>query len=359
MLILRILSLLFFAVVLPLGMGAGAAAFVDRQERNIGFMWMAGQLTAMALFQAVAVPVILLQEKLGFLYGGGFSLVVWIFGCASGAAAVAGGAVWLKKRGRRTALRIVEKPKKTTVCLWTAVGALLLLQLFLAVYLSFPDGDDAYYVAVSTITEASDRMYLLHPYVGETTKLDIRHGLAPFPVWIAFLARVSGIHPAIVSKIAMPLLLIPLTYVIYGMTGSRFLKGRREGLAVFMLFIELLVMWGNYSIYTAETFLMTRTRQGKAALGNLVIPAMIFLFCLIGERMAENKKTEKGLWTLLFAAVTAAGLCSTLGSVLVILLLGMFCLCAAAVYKRWKLLLPAAVCILPGLANTGLYLLLR
>ena len=66
--------------------------------------------------------------------------------------------------------------------LWVLAGVLLLVQLVLAVLMVYGDGDDAYYVAISAAAEESGRMYQKIPYTGMHTELDVRHGLAPFPI---------------------------------------------------------------------------------------------------------------------------------------------------------------------------------
>lgn len=352
MLLLQILLLLFFAVAVPLMMGAGAASFVDTQRKNIWFMWMSGYLLFFAAFQLMAVPLILAESK--------FTVLVRLFCGFCVAAAAVGAAVWFfrnKKYPLPSAVR--SKPQRAEIVLFTVFGLILAIQLFLAVYLAFADGDDAYYVAVSTVTEASDTMYLVLPYTGGSTGLDLRHGLAPFPLLIAFFARISGIHPAAVAHTVMPLILIPLTYCIYGLIGSRLFKGRRMQLSIFMIFTELLIMWGNYSLYTAETFLMTRTRQGKAALGNIIIPALFLLLYMIGERLSENRKVEKSLWVLTGVLMIASCLCSTLGGFLVAVLLSVFGLCTVCSYRKWRLLVPLLLCMVPGAFYIGLYIVLK
>lgn len=65
--------------------------------------------------------------------------------------------------------------------------------------------------------------------------------------------------------------------------------------------------------------MIARSRQGKAALGNIIIPMIVFLFMLLFERYKEEKKAEWMIWVLLAAAVTSACLCSTLGTFLMCL----------------------------------------
>lgn len=350
--ILSSLSILLFAVALPIFAGAGAAVFVRRQERNIVFMWIAGTLLSWALFQLLAVPMIL--KRMPF-----HSMTFW-YGVCLAVSAAAGGMLWFW-RVRKIPRAVQAKTGRTRkeLVLWMFFGLLLLLQLVMAVVLAYGDGDDAYYVTTSTIAVQTDTMYAQLPYTGGSTLLDIRHCLAPFPILVAFYAKVSGLHPATVSHVVMPLLLIPMTYGIYGMLGNRLLAGRKRYFPLFLLFVSLLIMWGNYSLYTAETFLLTRTRQGKAALGNMVIPACLLLILLLCERFSEGHRAEKALWLLLTAAVTASALCSTLGGFLTVMLTGIFGLCAAAAYKRWRLLLPIAGCALPAVLYMGLYVLLR
>lgn len=352
------LLLILYGIVVPLCMGAGAAAFVKKQERNLCFMWIAGYLLYFALFQLVSVPFIL---KMAF-----FSLLARWFSVISLIAAGAGAGIWFFKARRRSRLHAVETSQegatkvpmgKREICFWILAGIGLLIQLFLQVSLAFGDGDDAYYVALSHATMTTDRMYLVLPYTGGSTILETRHALAPLPIFISFFAQLSGLHSAIVAHIVIPLLLLPITYGIYAMIGSRLFVGKREWLPLFLIFAELLVVWGNVSLYTAETFLITRTRQGKAALANLVIPALFLFLYMIGERLAADKRVEKSLWVLVFAAMMTACFCSTLGGFLIAVLLGVFGLSVLFVYRKWSIVFPLCLCVLPAAVYIGLYLL--
>lgn len=360
MLVLQIFILLFFMVVIPVAMGAGVACFVEKQEKNICFIWVAGFTLLMALFQIVSVPVILLQEKINFGEKGAFSTLVLLVSISLILAAVIGGVVWWTRVFKKTKLQVV-KPKMTKLekALWIVFGLVLILQLVMAAVLSFGDGDDAFYVAVATLAEANDRMYIDMPYTVGSMGLDSRHALAPFPILLAFLARVSGLHAATVAHVVMPLFIIPLTYCIYGLIGNRLFKGKKVHVAFFMIFVELLVLWGNHSPYTAETFLMIRSWQGKAVLANVVIPATFLVLYMIGERLNENRKVEKSLWLLLFLLAESAALCSTQGCILTVALLGCFGVCIVLVYKAFRAVLPLVLCMIPAAVYMGMYLWIR
>ncbi len=350
--VLQILMLFLFMVIVPLSMGAGVSVFINRAEKNICFMWVAGYLVMFAVFQIIAIPMILKMCTL--------TALVWCFGTVCVLGTLAGGTVWFVRGKRNAALRVVKEKERDKVgaALWSLFGILLLVQLAAAVFMVCGDGDDAYYVAASTVAESSDKMYRILPYIGGPTSLDYRHALAPFPMFVAFLGRVTGLHTAALSHVAMQIFLIPATYCIYGLLGDKLFKGKKRAVAIFMIFVAIAIMWGNVSVYTAETFLLTRTRQGKAALANLAIPAIILLMYMIGERLAEKKKVEPALWIMVFAAVTTACFFSTFGGFLTALLLGVTGLCMIVTYKRWQLLLPFGISVMPAAVYSVMYIVL-
>ena len=222
----------------------------------------------------------------------------------------------------------------------------------------FWGNDDAFYVAVSSIAAESNEMYSKLPYTGGSTGLDYRHGLAPFPLWLAFLSRISGLKAVTVCHIAAPLMLIPMTYGIYWLIGRKLCKkGRKDKLPLFLIFTELLVLFGDYSIYSVENFMIARSRQGKAALGSIIFPFLIYVFLLLLERLEEKEKAEWMLWVLLACTVTSACLCSTLGAFLVCLVTAVVGLCSAVCYRQWKFLFPMAACCIPAVFFALLYLI--
>lgn len=360
MLVLQILILFFFMMVLPIAMGAGLACFVEKQEKNICFMWVSGFVLLLALFQVLSVPLILLQEKMSFGQKDVLSVLIFLFAVIASLMGASGTVTWVVHIRKKPKLEIVRSKMNTLEkVLWIVFGLGLTVQLIMAAVLSFSDGDDAYYVAVATMAESDGSMYMNLPYRGGTTGLDGRHALAPFPILIAFLARVSGLHVATVAHVVMPLFIIPITYCVYGLIGNRLFKGKRVYLAMFLVFAEVLVLWGNHSPYTAETFLMIRSWQGKAVLANVIVPASFFVLYMIGERLSENRKVEKSLWILMFMLMESASLCSTQGCILLATMLGCFGLCIVLVYKAFRSILPIILCLVPTVVYMGMYLLIR
>lgn len=362
--------LIIWLFVIPALVGNIAAAGVDKRKTNLPFLWITGQMLLWAVFQLIAVPLILTGKPFSTNFGEAISgenplwTVVTLYLAATVVLIAAGILPACRRlRKRKTAFKLIQgfdKEKGKWYCfLWLLFWLLLIFQMVQAVRMTYADGDDAFYVAVSTIAEESNYMYQKLPYTGGTTGLDGRHGLAPFPIWIASLARISGVPAVTTAHVAVPLALIPMTYGIYYLIGRKICAGKNEKLPLFLVLTEVLVLFGDYSFYSAENFMIARSRQGKAALGSIIIPMMIFLFLVILERIQENKKTELIWWVLLTAVIMSGCLCSTLGAMLLCMLTGVVGICGAVCYRRLKLLIPMALCCIPAAVYAVLYLLLE
>lgn len=355
MLILQILILGVCLLAVPILVGS-LFQNVDKCAKSPIFWWIGGQILIWAGFQAICVPMILMKCH--------FRYVIWIFGGYMAALMMmAVIRIWYQHHRLQGALSVVKEKnagkKRSELLLWCLFGALLLFQLVQALRLTYADWDDAFYVAISSITEDSDSMYQKLPYTGGTTGLDARYGLAPFPIWIAFLARVSGMKAVSVAHVFVPMAFIAMTYAIYFLIGGKLFGTKGEKLPLFLIFTEILVLFGNYSIYSAENFMIARSRQGKAALGNIIVPVMILLFLVLLEKVQENKVTSIGYWVLLFSVLMSACLCSTMGAAVASMLLVVTGGCVVFCYKKWRLLLPFAVCCIPGTVFLLLYAVLR
>lgn len=350
MIVLRILLLGILLLAVPAWVGI-IFANVDKSIKKLPFLWISGQMLLWAGFQIICVPLVLLKQSVGRLIVGYLLYLAVVLVCAT--------VVFLRQR-KKTPFRVVrEKTKgKWQNIAWAGFWVLLVFQLIQAVVMTYADGDDAFYIAEATQAADADIMYRKVPYTGQQTELNARYGLAPFPIWIAFLSKVSGVATVSVAHVILPVVLISMTYGIYYLLGSKLFARKKECLPLFLIFTELLVLFGDYSFYTAENFMIARSRQGKAALGNIVIPMLLLLLLLLLEKVQESQKLSLRYWLLLAATLTTSCLCSTLGALLSCMLLGITGLCAAVCYREWKLLLPLLACCIPCGIFAGLYLIL-
>ncbi len=352
MTVIQIVELILWEFCIPAAVGTIFWG-IKKHTESLPFQWVSGQLLLWTLFMLLCLPLTI--RKVDFIY------LVWIYTALVAGLLLVSGGLYLRWRGKRRGdFRVVyqedQTEKKTAFFLWLIFWGLLLFQLFQAVRLAYGDGDDAYYVAVTTTTNNAGTMYRKIPYTGVTTELDVRHALAPFPVWIAYLAQVTGAKSAAVAHVAVPLMLISMTYAIFFLIAEKLFWRKKDRIPLFLIFTELLALFGDYSYYTAENFMLARSRQGKAALGNIVIPVLFLLLLSWLEALQEKRKLSLKYWVLLFSTMTTACLCSTLGAVLSFLLVAVTGSCAAAVYREWRILIPLGVCCAPCIVVAELYL---
>ena len=128
-----------------------------------------------------------------------------------------------------------------------------------------------------------------------------------------------------------------------GQKGGTF---HRENLPIFMIIMGLFQIFGNVSIYTNETFFLTRTWQGKAVAGSLVIPALFWMFLWIYDVGVRKRRMDAGLWIVLVCINMTAGICSSISVFLVSILMAVTALCLSVVERDYKVILKmGAVCV--------------
>lgn len=364
---IQIAGILFWLVIIPFCIGLLPAGFMPEDERKPGIVLLAGYFTMWAVFGLVTIPVVVFVRYDNFILASRCFMALAILGAAAG--------VWLTYRRRRFGrlrewMSFADCIREMSVAErieWLLFLLLLGFQLYKAVaYASF-DGDDAYYVAASLIAQQADTMYTILPLTGRHTGLDIRHALAVFPMWIAFVAQKSHIHATILSHTIIPLVLIPLTYLVYYEIG-RLLFGRPdrqakaegsgENLSLFMILMAVFQIFGNVSIYTNETFFLTRTWQGKAVAGSLVIPALLWLFLLLYSGRKKGAAAERaGIWLLLVCVNITAGICSSIAVFLVSILMAVAAFCLAIVERDYKVLFKMGAACIPNAFYVLTYLI--
>ncbi len=362
----QMISLIFWLLAVPFSIGQIPVHFMagrsqSDSRRNPGITLLAGYLLMWAVFEVITVPAVVLIQYDNFLF-----VQRW-FMAAALLLSAAGILLWyLREKERRETVRPVFLSELRTSgrspgvkAEWLIFLALLAFQLYMSVTRASFDGDDAYYVVQSLMAQQNGGMYKNLPYTGRSSPLDVRHALAVFPMWIAFVAVKAQIHATIVSHVVMPLVLIPLSYLVYYEIAKELFAPHREKIPVFMIMMGMFQMFGNVSIYTNETFFLTRTWQGKAVAGSFVIPMLFLLLLWLYHGEKEDSKGRAGLWIMLVCLNMTAGICSSIAVFLLAILLAVTAFCLMIV--KWDLKIPVRLgftCI-PNALYVLLYLMLK
>ena len=410
MIVLKTLICILILVVIPAC--AGMIVVSGMHKPFAGLIIPAGYLVMMFSFEVVCVPVILLT------HGSNFKYVCFIY-----TPLLVLLSVWGVIRGRRSGLckditgsfKAVcsNLPGKSieSVIIWAIVIVMTIVMLVCMERSVIFDGDDAYYVAQSLATWKNGTMYSVNPYNGRAAAIDMRHAMAVFPMWIAYVGKMSGIHTTILCHTILPLVLIPLALMVFGDMGYLLLGGQvkttgsedstgsadtdetsasdecdgstcnRRLLPYYMLFITIMLMFGRVSIYTAETFLISRTWQGKAVTAGIMIP-MTFLALMVVYEVCGGNGTGKDMlvdittnmpsdptgdpsqkrvqipfeWIFLALINASAGIFSSLAVELISLLIATGGVAMGIRNRSIKTVIKTWVCCIPGFIYMMLYL---
>lgn len=356
----QIIGIIFWLLAIPFCIGLAPAGFISEKKTAPGVILLAGYLLMWAAFEVITIPAVILIQDNNFVFVLRWFMIVSIL------LAAAGLCIWYmgrkKKGGMKPQFKFPDmewlKRGPEAKIEWLLFMAIVGFQLYMAVTRASFDGDDAYYVVQSLNAQQVGTMYKYVPYTGWTTTLDVRHALAVFPIWIAFVAVKSGIHATIVSHVVMPLILIPLSYLIYYEIAKVLFASRRENIPVFMIIMGIFQMFGNVSIYTNETFFLTRTWQGKAVVCSFIIPMMFLLLLWIFDGEPGKKAQDTGLWVMLVCLNMATGICSSLAVFIMTILLAVAALCFAVVERAPKILLKLGLTCIPSAVYVLVYVML-
>lgn len=356
----KALGCLFVFGIAPVGIGGLWTKGIGQKREKILNLYLAGFLSELAVFQLIAVPVMVKE-----VYG--MNLLVYLTTAVFAVLAVTG-FIWtllrerdLRKQDRQKQHVAVQNPER--LLFWLLFLASVGYQMYMAfAYASF-DGDDAYYVVQSVLADQTGVLNRIRPYTGLSTDLDIRHALATLPLWIAYVARMTGIHATIVAHTLLPLIFIPLTYYVFVQIGRKLFSDGSVKLPIFLTLVSIMQIWGNISIYTNETFFLTRTWQGKSVLANLILLVELWLMLELCAREKSGKRQEETgsqlpYWLLLAVNHIAAAMMTSMGAFLTALLFGITALVAAIRYRSWSFLWKMALCCIPNVIYLALLLVL-
>lgn len=343
---LSVLLAIVWLLLVPFGCGLLITGRLPKERYCFECVLLNGYMIMIALFQCF---------YLGFVLAGStsfklLSIIFWVFICIFSLCSA-----WF---GRKVVKECIDKCKNKEAVIIKIVFVLLVaIQLVMRLCLQISDGDDAFYIATATATNASGTMNLIQPYTGFFTEnLDVRHAFSSAPVWLAFLSKMTGIHPAIMGHSVLSLVLIVLHYMIILEVGGLFFKKNKNQKYLFASLVSLFNIYGYVSIYTAQTFFLTRTWQGKSIFANLFLPFILLILLWVGDK--EKKEKISGMYYILAGVVIMGATAMTTMGVFMMPLVFMIGMVFLSIYHKnvWMLLKGVAACVPAGIVGI-LYLL--
>ncbi len=339
--------LLIFVLPVPFFLGLIPVRYMGSLQRTPAMTYVCGWFVSFFVFELVAIPLILLEAR--------FMLLVLLYTTIIIVLLLVslwhGRVVWQDYANN---IRGIKKLPIYTKIGWFFVFVLIALQMAYAVFFEYWDGDDAYYIATAVLTDRFDSMYVRDAYTGYIYPLDIRHAFSPTPIYQAWLSRISGIAPAVVAHTVLAPIWLLFMYCIYGQVGNRLLWNKKTYRPIFMLLIILWYAYGNISLYTAETFAMTRTWQGKGMMAGMVLPAMFM--CLV---YLAQERVSKGMWMLFGCVCLSAVFATSVSFMLVPTIVGIAALLIGLKKRSVDFVVKMIACCSPCFLLAICYLLVK
>lgn len=228
--------------------------------------------------------------------------------------------------------------------------------MFMLAFFMHIDDDDAMYVATAVTTLKTNTMY---QYAADTgifmETMPSRYVLSPFPIFTAFLGKLFFLHPTIIAHTILAPLMTGFAYLIYYLIGSLIFKKNKSMIGIFLMVLCTFQIWGYYSIYSASTFILIRSWQGKAVLAGVLIPAALYFLIKGCQTTAPYK------WPLsssLFL-VLAACLVSSMGIMLIPTLLGLSAILYCIYNKNFNALIRCIISCSPAICLMIIYILMK
>ncbi|MDO5422587.1 MAG: DUF6077 domain-containing protein [Eubacteriales bacterium] len=340
-----ILGMGIYLVLLPFLYGSLLCKNSRRGEWISRYVY--GMLGMMAVFQIACVPLVLTHRALHE------AVILWHI-----LLVLSGIFLWKGKKKPQGVKRI--RRKKWTVeegVLLAAVLALLAVQCAAYVFGTHIDDDDARYVANAVAAYETDTMYYYHPNTGEPMDYFMgeigKETTSPMMMFYAAVSFLVRVHPTILIHTVWAVVWLLVSYGVYWMISGCFYPENRRNRLVFLIFAMVLQIFGNTSIYTSQTFLLTRLWQGKALVPAVFAPFFLHLF------LRRFGGTKEAWYRDLVLANLAACLCSGMGVYLSAVLAVVIVLVTAVREKSLGTFIKGCFCCVPNAVYTGLYILVH
>ena len=223
--------------------------------------------------------------------------------------------------------------------------------------------DAAYYVANVATGVETNMMNVYDPFTGAwQDHYEMRYFFATYQIQDAVVCQLTHIPALIWTKSVMAITVIVLTNTVYYMIAERLFtyvneenEGRKiskETAVLVMMTFMFMINLTFITIYTSSLFLMTRTYEGKAIVGNLAVIMIFYLFL----RMNDGTLNVRS-WLMTFLVCFGAATISSSANMLLPVELTVLFLPMIVRKKKWGMVFKYAACITPGLVFSLIYVL--
>lgn len=342
---IKLLIFLIISYCIPYLLGMLFSYLSHEKNPRIGKKLLAGYILVWGILQIITIPAIYLKVKLSV-----FSIIFYLLISIASLLSL----YFNRKRFKNVFLDKI-KWLKSKPWLTLFIVALVMIQTVYISLANLEDHDDSFFVAAAETAMETDTLMEYDPYTGNAyTELPSRYVLSPFPVFIAILSNLLNIRAATTAHTLLALILIPLSYIVWHLTGTILFDKDDKKASVFLLIVMCILVFSGYSAYNQGMFMHIRIWQGKAILASILLPFIFYQgLCIFKKEMSSND------WVLLLFTMLSACFVSSMGIMLAAIMLGVIALADTFIHKNirnWKKII---LCCIPNIIFALIYLFIR
>ena len=345
MIILKIFLCIIVFLIIPELLGLLLTKFMN-EKNSIILAFVVGYLLNFALFELIYLPMYFLGCSFR-IFAYTYLVMILVLSIIS---------IVINRKRFKEIVKYSWSELKSMPKMIIIFVILLCIQIYFPTkYMQHIDPDDAFYVAIVTTTLETNEMFTISPYTGdEFSTRQIRYCFSGLVIYFASISEFVHIHPTILCHTIWPGIAILLETAVYSLLGNKLFKGDKEKTIYFLIFLQIVYMFGFITYHTTFSFFAYRSWQGKALIGNFIIPVvwLLHMYC-----MENNKKVI--YWLIFLSAMISSVFTTSMGVYLVPIEVGLLNLISMIQNRKLGMFIKSIVCLIPQVIVGVLYIILK
>lgn len=336
-------AILVIFVNLIIYFGFGSLICSDRQkEKSLPITVTVGFFAYYALFAVVCLPIMLTYRPLSLLSRIWFFFVIVIFAIS----AVLNAKKWINS------VKSIRSEFVLSKGIFLTVIILVIVQILLVACTYNFTLDAAYYVANVSTSVDTNMINVYDPFTGAwQDHFELRYVFATYSIHDAVICQLTGIPALVETKTVMASIVMIIVNLLY-VWICRFLFGDNKKQKLIMYTSMIIVNLMFITLYTPANFLMTRTYEGKAIVGNIAVVA-VFVMYMITVRYGMGIKEWLMLFVICLGTTTVSSTANMLIPAQLCVLFGPYIL----KNKQFKMIPRIIICMIPSVVMMMVYVL--
>lgn len=331
MIVVNFIQTILYLILFPLCLGMFYFKGISKEYRTVGRIYVFGFMTELAVSEMAFLACYCLKTRFT-PYCIVLSVLLFILSFVS----------LIVNRKNIKQIKLIKADYSLIVLVFFTVLLIVMRNIQ-----GINDGDDAFVLGVALTTKTTDYFYTIDYYTGHfiSNLSYLRHILSVNPIFIAFISKVTFIHPTILAHTVLgSLYLVMRSVILYDIAELLFDDEKsKKYRSIFSSLVLFITVFDFHSFETDSTFFLTRTWQGKAMFCGLLIPLVIEVMLLLG------KTAKKGtVYYIILSVLCVSSVAMTPSALYMYTLpVGIYGLCLSIANKKIGILFKTILALLP------------